>query len=85
MWRSFGSTLLAHQLDVVHRQIVRDRAELVEHHQVADVQTLDDVLELLGDLAGRAGHDVAVGEQILPGQERRALAEAGGLRRAAPS
>src|SRR4051794_37270144 len=44
--------LLARQLDIRHRQVVRDRAELVEHHQVADVQALDDLVELLGDLAG---------------------------------
>ena len=62
-----GQHLLGGHLDVRDSQFLRNRTELVEDHQVSDVERLDDFLELFGDLARRAGNDVAFADQVIPG------------------
>src|SRR5487761_905345 len=49
--------LFAEQLDVLHRQLMRHRADMQEHHQIADAQFLDRLHQLLSDGLGRARDD----------------------------
>src|SRR5712691_6138260 len=51
---------------VVERQILRHRADLEQHHQVADAEALDALGELLADRLGAPGDHVALVEIFLP-------------------
>src|SRR5947208_13721077 len=58
--------LTREQRGVVEGQILRHRADLEQHHQVADAEALDALGELLADRLGAPGDHVALVEILLP-------------------
>src|SRR5260370_13831136 len=61
-----GQHLAREEIDVLERQLVRHRADLHQHHQVADVETLDDLLDQTPLDGGRAARDhVALLHEVL--------------------
>ena len=71
-----GEDFAGEEVDVLERQLVRHRADVQEHHQVADAQVLDRLLKPIADRRRAAGDDEALLDEVLEREVRQLVAHA---------